>query len=287
MTEIKLTPLTDEEQKYLDGIERSVTRLRAAVNGDDFEFEIDGGSPFDDVKILLADYDRLHAAKSCSQAGCSDTRQDVNGLRDRIAELIWRSEYRRATGKERTIEWAEVADKDVEKYLYVAEAIVQLLAAQPANSGQAKRSVVDLTADELNDLATEAFGEAAAKTAVQRQEGAVVYCGWHNDRGWNFGTMAETQQGASSRLMMTGIAGNHGWEIRALAALPSQSEASGGTSSPARNVTALEIAQSMFDETHEEHWDQGASATREIYLEEAESLLKKYRISALSREEQR
>lgn len=47
-------------------------------------------------------------------------------LRDQIAERIWRAEYRRATGKERVIDWAEVADSDVEKYLYLAEAILQI-----------------------------------------------------------------------------------------------------------------------------------------------------------------
>lgn len=42
-------------------LERRIRRLRAAVNGDDFEFEINGGSPFDDVKALLAEYDRIRA----------------------------------------------------------------------------------------------------------------------------------------------------------------------------------------------------------------------------------
>lgn len=42
-------------------LDRRIRRLRAAVNGDDFELEINGGSPFDDVKALLAEYDRLRA----------------------------------------------------------------------------------------------------------------------------------------------------------------------------------------------------------------------------------
>lgn len=37
----------------------ALERLRAAVNGDDFEWEVDGGSPFDDVKALLEAYDDL------------------------------------------------------------------------------------------------------------------------------------------------------------------------------------------------------------------------------------
>lgn len=47
-------------------------------------------------------------------------------LREQIAERIWRAEYRRATGKERSIDWAEVNDGEVLKYLYVADAILQL-----------------------------------------------------------------------------------------------------------------------------------------------------------------
>lgn len=35
----------------------AIDRLRAAVNGNDFEWEIDGGSPFDDAKALLIAYD--------------------------------------------------------------------------------------------------------------------------------------------------------------------------------------------------------------------------------------
>lgn len=35
----------------------------------------------------------------------------------------------------------------------------------------------------------------------------------HSDKGVNFNTFAETQQGAASLLMRTGIAGNHGWSI--------------------------------------------------------------------------
>lgn len=39
----------------------AIARLRAAVTGEEFEWEIDGGSPFDDVQFLLAAYDRLAA----------------------------------------------------------------------------------------------------------------------------------------------------------------------------------------------------------------------------------
>lgn len=44
---------------------------------------------------------------------------------EKIAETIWRAEYRRATGKERSVDWADgVADEDKELYRYVAEAIL-------------------------------------------------------------------------------------------------------------------------------------------------------------------
>ncbi len=40
----------------------AINRLRAAVNGEDFEWEIDGGSPFDDAKALLIAYDEMRGA---------------------------------------------------------------------------------------------------------------------------------------------------------------------------------------------------------------------------------
>ena len=47
-----------------EGIELALQRLRAAVNGDDFAFEINGASPFDDCKILIEEMDRLRAPQS-------------------------------------------------------------------------------------------------------------------------------------------------------------------------------------------------------------------------------
>ena len=40
-------------------LELRIRRLRAAVNGEDFEFEINRGSPFDDCKALLQAYDDI------------------------------------------------------------------------------------------------------------------------------------------------------------------------------------------------------------------------------------
>lgn len=54
-------------------------------------------------------------------------KRPADQLRDQIAERIWRAEYTRATGKQRLIEWAEVGDNDVLKYLYLAEAILPLV----------------------------------------------------------------------------------------------------------------------------------------------------------------
>lgn len=47
---------------------RRIRRLRAAVNGDDFEFEVCGGSPFDDAKALIVEYDRLRAKLAAAEA---------------------------------------------------------------------------------------------------------------------------------------------------------------------------------------------------------------------------
>ena len=45
-----------------------------------------------------------------------------------IAETIWRAEYRRATGRERSIPWSEVSSTDRERYRYVAAAILAMQA---------------------------------------------------------------------------------------------------------------------------------------------------------------
>lgn len=47
-------------------------------------------------------------------------------MREEIAKTIWPAEYRRATGKERSIPWDEVAEHDREKYRFIADAILSL-----------------------------------------------------------------------------------------------------------------------------------------------------------------
>lgn len=43
---------------------------------------------------------------------------------ERMAECIWKAEYRRATGKERLVPWSEVSPNDQDKYRYLADAIL-------------------------------------------------------------------------------------------------------------------------------------------------------------------
>lgn len=45
-----------------------------------------------------------------------------------IADCIWRSEYRRATGKERTLPFSEISSQDQARYLFVADDILRLFA---------------------------------------------------------------------------------------------------------------------------------------------------------------
>lgn len=47
----------------------------------------------------------------------------VKSLADAIAETIWRAEYRRATGRERNVDWSFVSPNERDKYLYLANAI--------------------------------------------------------------------------------------------------------------------------------------------------------------------
>lgn len=66
----------------------------------------------------------------------------------------------------------------------------------------------------------------ASQPATPTGNEAMAWCGWHPDCGLNFGTMAETQQGATSRLMMTGVAGNHAWSVIPLYAGPQPAQCS-------------------------------------------------------------
>lgn len=63
----------------------------------------------------------------------------------------------------------------------------------------------------------------------------VAWCGWHPNKGYNFGTIADTPAGAASRLMQTGIAGDHKWSVEPLYASPLSS-----SPSPAGQRTILE-----------------------------------------------
>lgn len=44
---------------------------------------------------------------------------------EQIAEILWRAEYRRATGKERSVSWVDgVSDEDRQDYRYLAAAVL-------------------------------------------------------------------------------------------------------------------------------------------------------------------
>ena len=45
-------------------------------------------------------------------------------LRDRIAETMWRADYRRATGKERLVEWADNSPECHNEWLFLADAVI-------------------------------------------------------------------------------------------------------------------------------------------------------------------
>ena len=60
--------------------------------------------------------------------GPSDPILSQPDEREAIAETIWRAEYRRATGRERSIPWSEASPIDQERYRYVASAIIAMQA---------------------------------------------------------------------------------------------------------------------------------------------------------------
>jgi hypothetical protein len=64
-----------------------------------------------------------YLAEVALTAAASPPHPDALKLAEIIAETIWRSEYRRATDKERSIPWSEVASADQEKYRFVARGI--------------------------------------------------------------------------------------------------------------------------------------------------------------------
>jgi hypothetical protein len=50
-------------------------------------------------------------------------------LTDRIAEAVWRSEYKRATGKDRNVSWPDgLNEYDLERYRFVAREVLSRLA---------------------------------------------------------------------------------------------------------------------------------------------------------------
>jgi hypothetical protein len=97
------------------------------------------------------------------------------------------------------------------------------------DQGNYERRDASWKAGDMAGAVLAALTDAAALAAPQPGAGAsepVAWCGWHPERGYNFATMADTEQGAVSRLIRTGIAGHHGWSVRQLVyATPSPTEA--------------------------------------------------------------
>lgn len=89
--------------------------------------------------------ERLYQMRACGLQGYHDpqicaalreAQEEIERLRasayaarsrDYIAETIWRAEFRRATGKERSITWHDVAVEDRDRYLFLADAILSSL----------------------------------------------------------------------------------------------------------------------------------------------------------------
>jgi hypothetical protein len=67
-----------------------------------------------------------------------------------------------------------------------------------------------IVAQWFRKIRTETILASSAATDV------VGWCGYHPDKGFDRNTFALTQQEAVSRLMMTGIAGDHGWGVEPL-----------------------------------------------------------------------
>lgn len=92
---------------------------------------------------------RSEAAQTVREAlalPASDVQsQDVAGMREKISECLWRTEYKRATGKERVVSWHDgVNDNDKDNYRYVADAVIRALplSSVPASSGQVDKVLI-------------------------------------------------------------------------------------------------------------------------------------------------
>lgn len=79
---------------------------------------------------------RNHQAANIRRGSCDDApivqafaRHRIAALEEaaRVAEALWRGELRRAAGKERSVPWSEVAEKDQETYRDSARAAIAAL----------------------------------------------------------------------------------------------------------------------------------------------------------------
>lgn len=106
--------------------------------------------------------------------------------RERIAETIWRSEYTRATGKERSIPWSEVGEVHKDQYRFIADDVLSALERQEWPSAddlnlikafwRAQPSCLALQcSDDCNPMTThcsraaDVFAQHNAQIAAQRE----------------------------------------------------------------------------------------------------------------------
>jgi hypothetical protein len=79
-------------------IEISLRRLKAAVNGDDFAFEIHGGSPFDDCKVLLDEIERLRAALATAEEQQEALQKIVSWSEAYPLDIFPEPDFKKAAG---------------------------------------------------------------------------------------------------------------------------------------------------------------------------------------------
>lgn len=139
--------MTDSAEKMREAIKRF---HRNCCYPEAFDFEVDGlmnelaalsasGTKSDGAKAIktaliaagcdTGDGSYVHAAMvSVIAAILADPIPSQPDKVEAIAETIWRAEYRRATGRERSVPWSEVSSTDRERYRYVADNILAMQA---------------------------------------------------------------------------------------------------------------------------------------------------------------
>jgi hypothetical protein len=162
----------------------------------------------EELKTLPKPYDLYYAIKNdgagwsyaCAGIGVSDVREAANALRLAASQPA-------APGGE------AVAWREAPHYLgCIHKRLVQLYEEHPDD-----HRLREQISDEVDWLsAAIAASRSDARQATIEEAKPIAWIAMHPERGLNFGTIDDAPQRAASRLMMTGVAGNHGWEIVAL-----------------------------------------------------------------------